>query len=186
MMPLALTRGLSVILAGAGEAGRKRFTFLSESGLEALRVFWTGPGAPSGSEDGLPDQTALAGARVLFVAGLPRAVGETLAAQARAARVLVNVEDENDLCDFHVPSVLRRGALTVALSTGGAAPFIASSLRKALGELIGPEWALRLREAEALRRTIRARGGSAADVKAALGELAAQGRWFTGLTPPPP
>jgi precorrin-2 dehydrogenase/sirohydrochlorin ferrochelatase len=67
-------------------------------------------------------------------------VNEWVALRARRARALVNVVDQPDLCQFAAPSVLRRGSLTVAVSTGGASPALAARIREELEELIGSEW----------------------------------------------
>jgi len=61
-----------------------------------------------------------------------------VAADAVAANRLVNVVDQPDLCNFIVPSIIRRGALTVAISTGGAAPSFSKRLRER-AEKIFPE-----------------------------------------------
>ena len=53
---------------------------------------------------------------------------------------LVNVVDDPAHCDFFVPAVLRRGEVTVAVSTGGASPALASHLRQRLDAVIGPEY----------------------------------------------
>jgi len=55
-----------------------------------------------------------------------------VAAHAAADNVLVNVVDKPSLCNFIVPSVLRQGALTIAVSTGGVSPAMARSIRKEL------------------------------------------------------
>ncbi|MBV7380110.1 siroheme synthase CysG [Maritimibacter dapengensis] len=48
---------------------------------------------------------------------------------AKAAGALVNVADEKTYCDFITPSVVEREPITIAISTGGAAPVIARILR---------------------------------------------------------
>lgn len=48
---------------------------------------------------------------------------------AKAAGALVNVADEKQYCDFITPSVVERDPITIAISTGGAAPVIARILR---------------------------------------------------------
>ena len=45
-----------------------------------------------------------------------------------------------DACTFIVPSVFRRGDLTVAVSTDGGSPALAKRLRERLEATIGPEY----------------------------------------------
>lgn len=63
-----------------------------------------------------------------------------IAGEARALRVPINVADEPELCDFIVPSVVRRGDLQIAISTSGASPALASRIRRDLQEIVGPEY----------------------------------------------
>lgn len=63
-----------------------------------------------------------------------------VAAEASRCRVLINVVDTPALCTFIVPSVVRRGPLTVAVSTGGASPATAKTIRKELEALYGPSF----------------------------------------------
>jgi len=51
---------------------------------------------------------------------------------AISAGRLINAVDMPDLCNFFVPSVIRRGELQVALSTSGACPALARKLREDL------------------------------------------------------
>jgi siroheme synthase-like protein len=82
----------------------------------------------------------LAGA-VLCVASAPEpAMRDTIAADARAAGVLVNVMDDVPNCDFAAPAIVRRGDLVIAVGTGGRAPALASRLRTELAGRFGPEW----------------------------------------------
>jgi siroheme synthase-like protein len=78
---------------------------------------------------------------VLCVAAAPEpVVRDTIAADARAAGVLVNVMDDVPNCDFAAPAIVRRGDLVIAIGTGGRAPALASRLRAELGEWFGPDW----------------------------------------------
>ena len=63
---------------------------------------------------------------------------------AQDLRVLVNVVDDPPYCDFIVPSVFRRGKLQIGVSTGGSSPALAKRIRKELGDLFGPEYAIAL------------------------------------------
>ena len=60
-------------------------------------------------------------------------------AAARRRRVLVNAVDRPAWCDVIVPSVLRRGELQIAVSTGGRSPALAREIRRRLEPLFGPE-----------------------------------------------
>jgi siroheme synthase-like protein len=60
--------------------------------------------------------------------------------EASAAGVPVNVVDDPELCSFIVPSVVRRGPLQVAISTGGRSPAFAKFMRHRLEEAIGEEY----------------------------------------------
>ncbi len=62
-------------------------------------------------------------------------LNERVSADARAAGRPVNVVDVPTLCNFYVPSVLRRGDLQIAVSTAGASPSIAKKVRETLEPL---------------------------------------------------
>ncbi len=64
---------------------------------------------------------------------------------------LINVVDNPSLCTFIVPSLIRRGDLTIAISTGGASPAVAKAIRKELELLYGPEIALYLKRLKEIR-----------------------------------
>ena len=68
------------------------------------------------------------------------------------ATCLVNVVDTPSLCNFIVPSVLQRGPLTIAVSTGGISPALSKSIRKELEKLYGPEFTEYLRLLETIRK----------------------------------
>lgn len=60
--------------------------------------------------------------------------------EASANRQLVNVVDDTPRCNFIAPAILRKGDLTVAISTGGKAPALAVRLKERLQEQLGPEY----------------------------------------------
>jgi siroheme synthase-like protein len=82
----------------------------------------------------------LAGAVICVAHAGEPSVRDTIAADARAAGVLVNVMDDVPNCDFAAPAIVRRGDLVLAVGTGGRAPALASRVRAELGERFGPDW----------------------------------------------
>ena len=101
----------------------------------------------------------LAGHSLVFVATDDGRVNADVARDARAAGVLVNAADDPAHCDFILPAVLRRGELTVAVSTGGASPALARTVRDELDAYLDREdYTALARVAADARRTLRDRG----------------------------
>jgi precorrin-2 dehydrogenase / sirohydrochlorin ferrochelatase len=77
----------------------------------------------------------------LVVAADPdQRTNELVFAEAEVRRVLCNVVDQPEHCNFFYPAVVRRGHLQIAISTGGLAPSLASRIRKELEQQFGPEY----------------------------------------------
>ena len=60
--------------------------------------------------------------------------------EASANRQLVNVVDNTPRCNFIAPAILRKGDLTIAISTAGKAPALAVRLKERLQNQIGSEY----------------------------------------------
>jgi len=78
-------------------------------------------------------------ALVIAAAGDPDA-NRAVAAAARQRRLPVNIVDAPELGTFIVPATVRRGHLTIAVSTGGASPALARQVRRQLEDWFGPEY----------------------------------------------
>ena len=61
--------------------------------------------------------------------------------EARGNAVLVNVVDDPEPSDFIVPSYVRRGDITIAVSTAGRSPALARKIRTRLERDFGDEYA---------------------------------------------
>lgn len=81
----------------------------------------------------------LSDADIAIVAVNDRAISESIARDARAKGVLVNVADTPDLCDFYLGSVIRKGSLKIAISTNGKSPTMAKRLKEEIGNMIPEE-----------------------------------------------
>jgi len=65
-----------------------------------------------------------------------RGLHETIRKFARRKRLLVNVADTPDLCDFYLGSVVTKGNLKIGVSTNGKSPTIAKRIREYLEEAL--------------------------------------------------
>ena len=74
--------------------------------------------------------------------------------EATENRQLVNVVDDTPRCNFIAPSILRKGDLTIAISTSGKAPTLAVRLKERLQRELGPEYAHFLELAGELREPL--------------------------------
>ncbi len=82
----------------------------------------------------------LTGAFLVIAADSDRAVSGSVFAEAEAEGVLCNAVDDVEHCHFAVPSIVRRGELLLAISTGGRAPALAKRLRRRLTAQFGWQW----------------------------------------------
>jgi precorrin-2 dehydrogenase/sirohydrochlorin ferrochelatase len=98
-----------------------------------------------------PEQVA--GMALVLAATDDPEVNAQVSAAAQSAAIWVNVADAPEFCTFIVPAKVRRGDLTVAISTGGASPALARKLRQEMEQRFGPEYGPYL----ALLKTVRAR-----------------------------
>jgi precorrin-2 dehydrogenase/sirohydrochlorin ferrochelatase len=115
---------------------------------------------------------------VLFIAGLDLSQSAALAAEARGQGVLVNVEDVPELCDFHVPAIVRRGDLAFTVSTNGKAPGLSRLLREWLARAFGAEWSARMEEVAAARTDWRSEGLAPGEVSRRTRDLVARKGWL--------
>ena len=75
----------------------------------------------------------LAGAWLAIAATDDPGLHRSIHAEAEREKTLLNVVDVTELCGFIAPSVVQRGPVTMAISTGGASPALARKLRELIG-----------------------------------------------------
>jgi precorrin-2 dehydrogenase/sirohydrochlorin ferrochelatase len=169
--PVSLdVRDRTVFIAGGGQEAASKASTLS--GLGARVRLWAIDHRQTARLENQPGIQLLAGAFVadlldgsfLTIVGTgDRVLDQRIATEARARGILVNTVDDVPMCDFAMPAVLRRGALTVAFGTGGIAPALAVRLRDRLAEELGDEYAQLLTLFGELRPRIMATGREFAD-----------------------
>ena len=110
------------------------------------------------------------GFALVMVAASDASVSEAIAAECRTRGVWINCADDPARCDFILPAVFRRGALTVAVSTGGVSPTMARLVREELEARLPDDLALLTDVMGDVRRSLR-EGGIALDAE----------RWWQAL-----
>ena len=102
----------------------------------------------------------LAGAFVVIAATNDAQLIQAIWTETQERGQLVNIVDVPEYCSFIVPSVLRRGQLTIAVSTEGTNPGLAKRIRQSLEELFPPAYGTYIQLAALARAYLRENGVS--------------------------
>lgn len=159
------TQHLNTLVVGAGEVAARKIELLLKT-QATVRVI-----APHVSDtvarlaaDGhieliqKPYETeALEGIQLIFVATNDEDLNQTIQTEAKAHNIIVNVVDNPPLCDFITPSIVDRGNITIAMSSGGVAPVLLRYLRQKLEAIIPQNIRLLGDFAERFRETVKSK-----------------------------
>jgi siroheme synthase-like protein len=157
--------GRKVLVVGAGPVGTAKVGALLEAGAEVTVV------APeiSGELERLATEGNISLARRSFqasdlggcwlvVAAAPPAVNRSVAAAAESQRLYVLAVDDTSAASAYGAGTLRRGGVTVAVSTDGRAPALAGLVREGLEAILPDDLGGWTEEAERQRAAWRASG----------------------------
>ncbi len=133
-------RDRPVLVVGAGKIALRKTRGLVEAGARITVV------APECEPefDGLPVRMVrrrfrasdLTGVMLVFAATDDRLTNHRIAIAAKGKGVFANIADSAEECDFVVPARVHRGAVQIAISTGGENPRLSAELRKRLEEIL--------------------------------------------------
>jgi uroporphyrin-III C-methyltransferase/precorrin-2 dehydrogenase/sirohydrochlorin ferrochelatase len=158
-------KGRAVAVTGGGTAAARRTELALRAGAK-VRVFsetLSGEFRSLAHCEGFehrPQAPALADvqdAALLFCASGDRQADEAAWALAKRAKVPVNVVDTPELCDFIMPSIVDRGDLVIAISSGGVSPVFARIIRARLESVIPAAYGRLIAFAGAYRKQAAAR-----------------------------
>jgi uncharacterized protein len=76
----------------------------------------------------------LIGKDIVIAATGDRTVSERIRIEATKQKILINVADTPDLCDFYLGSIVQKGDLKIAISTNGKSPTLAKRLKEIFNE----------------------------------------------------
>lgn len=93
----------------------------------------------------------LNGAWLVYASTDDQAINQKVFKAAEKKHIFANIVDQKPLCSFIAPAILKRGLLTIAVSTGGASPSLAKKLKRELDASIGNKYAPMLKLLESLR-----------------------------------
>ena len=93
----------------------------------------------------------LTGAFLVIAATDDPEVQERIHAEAENNNILLNVADVPKWCNFILPATVRRGDLSVSISTGGKSPALAKRMRQGMENQFGSEYEVLLETLGALR-----------------------------------
>ncbi len=155
-------KGRKVVIVGGGKVAERKVRALLPSGADMTII---SPYVTDGLRQLIEQGKArhldrpfspgdLEGAWLVIAATDDAQVQEQVFSEAESRRCFCNVVDEPDRCSFIVPSVVKRGALSIAISTGGQSPGLARHLRIKLQDEFGEEWAIYTELIGRLRRLI--------------------------------
>lgn len=138
--------GRAVLVVGGGAVAERKVRALLNCGAtvrvgaprltRALRA-WADAGRLAHLDGPFQDDW-LACAWLVVAATGDRALNARVKAAADTRRILANVVDDPALSSFQVPAIVDRTPLTIAISSGGAAPVLARRLRERMEALFDP------------------------------------------------
>jgi uroporphyrin-III C-methyltransferase/precorrin-2 dehydrogenase/sirohydrochlorin ferrochelatase len=156
-------RGAPVLIVGGGAVGARKLALLRDAGAFVTLVApEIGPAIAAlvpGTLRWLArrfEPADVEGMRLVIAATGNRPVNTAVAAAARQANVPVNVVDDATLSTFIVPAIVDRSPLVVAISSGGAAPMLATRLRARIEAMLDESWGRLAQFADRWRARIRA------------------------------
>lgn len=100
----------------------------------------------------------LKGAVIAIAATDDSDINRRVAEEAQGKAVLVNVVDDAESSDFILPSYVRRGDVTIAISTAGRSPALARKIRTKLEKDFGAEYACLVRLIDEVRAEVKRQG----------------------------
>ena len=154
--------GRQVLVVGAGQIGEPKIRGLLSTGAkirvvahkasEAVRE-WARVGQIVLEERNFV-LSDLDNAFLVVVATSSRDLNEFVFGEAQSRRILCNVVDVPEQCDFYYSAVVQRGDLQIAISTSGQSPSLAQKIRQQLERQFGPGYAQWVAELGETRRKV--------------------------------
>ena len=151
-------KGRLCLVVGDGDLAEEKAKALDRAGGRVRR-----------SSEFVPDEARDA---FLIVATVEdTAIAKRIKDFAEEHRILVNVVDQTEYCNFIAPALVHRGDLVIAISTSGSSPALAKRIRRQLESQFGPEYEDLLQALGEIRPRVKERFSSFDDRKGFFSHL---------------
>jgi precorrin-2 dehydrogenase/sirohydrochlorin ferrochelatase len=130
MLPIILDpECLNVLVVGDGPATKNRLKMLENAKVENFDYYkdWS-------------NEINLEKYNLAYIADFSDEKSDKIHHKLKQHNIFVNVEDKKKFCDFHVPSMIRRGSLLLTISTEGKSPRISRRFRKIFEYMFDESW----------------------------------------------
>jgi len=159
-------KGRTCLVVGGGEVAARKVSLLVESGARVKVVsprFNNSIKSLEGQGDikieKRPFETGdLDGVFLAIAATSDKKINYQVAVESERRNILINVVDTPSEGNFIVPSLIRQGELTIAISTGGKSPALARKMRQDIEKSFAPRYAILLDIASQVRRDLLSKG----------------------------
>lgn len=166
MFPVFLKLGeLHTVLVGAGNVGLEkltailhnspdvRVTVIALSILPEVHALAAAYKAVTIVQKSF-DDSDLDNAGIVIAATNNSELNNFVRQSAHDRKLLINVADKPDLCDFYLSSIVQKGNLKIAISTNGKSPTIAKRLKEVLNDGLPDELDTTLQQMSSLRNSL--------------------------------
>lgn len=141
--------GKTCLVVGGGQVAERKARTLAECGA---RVKVVSPGLTPGLRElagsgqilyreGVYNSGDLDGVFLVIGATDDEVINGRVAGDCALRHLAVNIVDDPSKGNFFVPATVKRGPLTIGVSTGGKSPLLARKIREELEHLYGPQYA---------------------------------------------
>ena len=154
------------LVVGGGTVAQGKVTGLLNAGADVTVI---SPGLEATLQAGLAagrirhiarpyERGDMVGYAIVMVATDDRSANAAIRAEGQERRIWVNCADDPQHCDFILPSVVRRGPITIGISTGGGSPAFARRVREELTDYFTEDFVPLAELLAEVRRELKDRG----------------------------
>ncbi len=157
---------LHVLIVGGGNIGLENFTAVLKNSprtqvtlvarkiLPEIQAFKTNSPQLILIERAV-EEADLENKDLIIAATGDRSVSEWIQAESKKRKILINVADTPDLCDFYLGSIVQKGDLKIAISTNGKSPTLAKRLKEVFNEALPNDTQLSIEQLNQFRNQLK-------------------------------